>query len=166
MNDDEAERLTKGLVAVLVRAAKEGNTSAARAVLSHVDSSKPPKQKRRRHTKKHSQYSREEYLVHSLAQMEAAVQEATDSNSWQAVVNGKRLAVQLRDELDKYRDEHKSSDVDPEQARQRMLDAMTEWPDEMLEHALDVYAERHEAQIVLVRNNQNKVRRSNGGWQT
>jgi len=163
MMDDESDRIEKGIVALLVRAAKDGDTAAARAVLSRLDN-KPVKQKRRRYSKKHSTFTREEYLVHSLAQIESAVQEATDSQSWQAVVNGKRLAVQLRDELDKHRSENKSVDIDPEEAQQRMMQAMSEWPDEMLEHALDVYAERHEAQIMLIRNNQNKVRRAEGRW--
>ena len=125
---------------------------------------KPPtKRSRSRKKQTHAEMSREEYLVSSLGQVESAVTEATGAGSWQAVINGKRLAMQVREDLDAYRKENATQDISTEEAIKRIRDAIQDWPDELLEHALDVYSERHEAQVMLIREG-NKVSREAGGW--
>ena len=125
---------------------------------------KPPaKRSRSRKKQTHAEMSREEYLVSSLGQVESAVTEATGAGSWQAVINGKRLAMQVREDLDAYRKENATQDISTEEAIKRIRDAIHDWPDELLEHAVDVYSGRHEAQVMLIREG-NKVRREAGGW--
>lgn len=164
MDDDEIRRLEKGLITLLVRAANEGDTQAANAALTHVGKNKKPKQKRRRYSKKHSTLGREEYLILSLAQVESAVTEATDSSSWQAVVNGKRLAIQLREDLDKHRETNNTSELSPEETKERMVDAMQSWPDDLLEHAIDLYCVRHDSVFFLSRDGERPIQRTDGGW--
>ena len=122
---------------------------------------------RKRRAKKapptHAEMSREEYLVSSLGQVESAVTEATGAGSWQAVINGKRLAMQVREDLDDFRKDNASQDISTEEAIKRIRDAIHDWPDELLEHALDVYSTRHDAQVMLIREG-DKVRREAGGW--
>ena len=165
MSDDEdLSKIEQGLMNLLVRFAEDGNAQAASSALSHIDKNKKPKPKRRRFSKKHSTLTREEYLVLSLAQIESAVAEATDSSSWQAVVNGKRLAVQLREELDEHRKTNQTTDLSPEEAEKRMIEAMKDWPDELLERALDIYCDRQKCTFFLSRDGQKPVERIEGGW--
>lgn len=165
MNDEELEKVEKGLVTILLRAAKDGNTQAAKSALSYLGSSQP-KKKRRRVSKRHARMDREEYLVNSLVQIEQTVVEATDASSWQAVVNGKRLAVQLRDELDRYRELHNAKPLSPEETIARMKESITGWPEELLEFAIDVFCKRHDARFYLTKNDGPTVERTDEGWKS
>ncbi len=53
--------------------------------------------------------------------------------------------------------------VEQERDRVREDQSAPEYPDELLEHAMDVYAARHGARLVLVRDGE-RMARADGGW--
>ena len=109
MNDDQTDRLEHGIIASLAKRAQEGNASAGRAVLSHIAT-------RRGRTNQFDMFrqtevdgeviaemTREEYLVTSLRDAEQTYLSASNCSSHQAAVAAKRLAVNIRAELDELR---------------------------------------------------------------
>ncbi len=90
-------------------------------------STRPP----RRRNPKPDAGTREEYLVAALRQLEAQVEDAEDDQSWNAAVNAKAKALQVRAELDQLRET---------QAKARM-------PATVAEHKADVLATVHQLRV-------------------
>jgi flagellar biosynthesis/type III secretory pathway protein FliH len=74
---------------------------------------------------------REAYLVRKLEEAEEAVATATKDGSWQAAINGQRLAIQIRDQLDAVR--NAPSEVDPFDSDQ-LVEMVLNLPGNVLTH--------------------------------
>jgi hypothetical protein len=77
----------------------------------------------RRKTPPHSKWSREQYLVDALAQLEATAVEAEKKESYVAAVNAKHRAILVRAELDQLRETERrqAAPATPEAHKEEIL---------------------------------------------
>lgn len=88
------------------------------------------------------------YLKDSLRQLEADVIKAEQSQSWQAVFAGKRLAMSTRKDLDEALKAAKPLDgqlesLPEDEYREKLQQSGEAMPDDHLEILVRVYLERH-----------------------
>jgi hypothetical protein len=127
MKPSDTSRLRQGALAVLAKAASDGDPRAAAALVAALDRQPPPPAptpKRRRVPR-----TRKAHLRRLLADTEANLAAATAAASWQAVAALTRQIVSLRNDLDAL----KESDPKPKaltetEARERLSAAMAQLP--------------------------------------
>ena len=117
------------LLAKIHKAANDGTWSAAAWMLErvyHYNEMAPAVEK-----VKQLEEDREAYLTRKLTEAEAAVATATTDGSWQAAINGQRLAIQIREQLDAVKSA--PSEIDPWDQDQ-LVEMVLNLPDNVFTH--------------------------------
>lgn len=122
------------LLAKVHKAANDGTWSAAAWMLErvyHYNKHRPPEMAPAVQKVKKVEEDREAYLTRKLEEAEDAVATATTDGSWQAAINGQRLAIQIREQLDAVRSA--PSEIDPWDDDQ-LVEMVLNLPDNVFTH--------------------------------
>ena len=122
------------LLAKIHKAANDGTWSAAAWMLErvyHYNKNRPIEMAPAVEKVKQLEEDREAYLTRKLTEAEAAVATATTDGSWQAAINGQRLAIQIREQLDAVKSA--PSEIDPWDQDQ-LVEMVLNLPDNVFTH--------------------------------
>jgi len=122
------------LLAKIHKAANDGTWSAAAWMLErvyHYNKNRPIEMAPAVQKVKKVEEDREAYLTRKLEEAEDAVATATTDGSWQAAINGQRLAIQIREQLDAVKSA--PSEIDPWDDDQ-LVEMVLNLPDNVFTH--------------------------------